>query len=80
VDTRFGTWNVRSLCKAGSLITVATETAKYKQYLVGVQEARWDRGDTEPTGECTFFYGRTENHELGKGVLYIRESHQQLIG
>jgi hypothetical protein len=25
MDIRFGTWNVRSLCKAGSLMTVAKE-------------------------------------------------------
>jgi hypothetical protein len=43
---------------------------------MGVQEVRWDRGGTEPAGECTFFYGKgNENSELGtsffvpKGIL-----------
>jgi len=35
-DMRFGTWNVRSLYRAGSLITAARELARYKSDLVGV--------------------------------------------
>jgi hypothetical protein len=41
---RFGTWNVRRLYRAGSLMAAARELARYKLYLVGVQEVRWDRG------------------------------------
>jgi hypothetical protein len=33
-------WNVRSLCWAGSLKTVAREVEKYKLELMGVQEVR----------------------------------------
>jgi exonuclease III len=47
MDMRFGTWNVRSLYRSGSLKTVARELAKYKLDLVGVQEVRWDKGGTE---------------------------------
>jgi hypothetical protein len=32
------TWNVRSLYKAGSLVTVSKELSKYTLDLVGVQE------------------------------------------
>jgi hypothetical protein len=33
---------------------------------VGVQEVRWEGGDTEPVGEYTFFYGKgNEIRELG---------------
>jgi hypothetical protein len=38
-----GTWNVRSLYKAGSLTAGARELAN-KLYLVGVREVRWDKG------------------------------------
>jgi exonuclease III len=62
MDMRFGTWNVRSLYRAGSLMTVSKELSKYKLDLVGVQEVRWDRGGTKPAG--AFFYGEgNENHE-----------------
>jgi hypothetical protein len=40
---RFGTWSVRSLCRAGSLTAAARELARYKLDLVGVQEVRWVR-------------------------------------
>jgi hypothetical protein len=57
MDLRFGTWNVRSLCRSHSLKMVATELGKYKLDLVGVQEARWDKGGTERAEDYTFFCG-----------------------
>jgi hypothetical protein len=36
MDTRFGIWNVRSLYKAGSLVTVLKGLSKYKLDLVKV--------------------------------------------
>jgi hypothetical protein len=42
-DMSFGTWNLRSMYRSGSLMKVARELAKYKLDLVGVQEVRWDK-------------------------------------
>jgi hypothetical protein len=39
-NMKFGTWNVRSLYRSGSLMTVDRELARYKLDLVGVQEVR----------------------------------------
>jgi exonuclease III len=47
MDTRFGTWNVRSLYRSGSLKMAARELGKYKLDFVGVQEVRWDKVGTE---------------------------------
>jgi hypothetical protein len=53
-------------------MTVSRELARYKLDLVGVQEVKWEGGDTEPAGEYTFFYGKWNKiHELGTGFLFI---------
>ena len=57
-DILLGTWNVRSLYRAGSLMAAARELAKYKLDLVGVQEVRWDKEGTVKAGNCSFFYGK----------------------
>jgi hypothetical protein len=58
MDMRFGTWNVRSFYRIGSLKTVVRELGKCKLDLVGVQKARWERGGTEWAGDYIFFYGQ----------------------
>jgi hypothetical protein len=77
----FGLWNVRSLYRAGSLMTVSRELFKYKLDLVGMQEVRWEGGGIEPVGAYTLFYGKgSDKHELGTGFLCLIESYQQLRG
>jgi exonuclease III len=67
MDMRFGTWNVRSLHRIGSLTTEARELGKYKLDVVGVQEDRWEKGDTERAEDYTFFYGQ------GNGGSSVRD-------
>jgi len=52
---RFGTWNVGSLYRAGSLRAAARELARHKLDLVGVEEAKWDKGGTVRAGDYIFF-------------------------
>jgi hypothetical protein len=65
MDMRFGLWNVRSLYRAATLMTVSRELSRYKLDLAGVQEVRWGGSGTETDGEYTFFYVKgNEFHEL----------------
>jgi hypothetical protein len=54
-DMRFGTWYVRSLYRTLSLTTGASELARYKLYIVGVQEVRWDKERTVRAGGFYIF-------------------------
>jgi hypothetical protein len=56
MDMRFGTGNVRSLYRTGSLKTAARGLGKCKLDLGGVQEVRWEKGGTERPEDYTFFY------------------------
>jgi hypothetical protein len=46
-----GTWNVRSLYRAGSPTAMTRELARYKSDLVGVQEVRWDKEGSVRAGD-----------------------------
>jgi hypothetical protein len=52
---RFGTWKVRSLYRAGSVVTVSKELSKYKIDLAGVQ-VRWEGHKLN----THFFYAKWE--------------------
>ena len=73
---RFGTWNVRSLYRSGSLRAVARELARYKLDIVAVLEVRWDKGNAEGAGDYILFYGKlNESNRLGTGFFV----HQRVV-
>jgi exonuclease III len=71
---RFGIWNVRSLNRSGSLMTVVRALARYKLDLVGVQEVRWDKGGTVRAGDYTFFYEKGNESSIGNRFFCTAEN------
>jgi hypothetical protein len=78
---RYGTWNVRSLCRVGLIKSTVGELEKYMLNLVGVQEVRWEGVGYQIAENDIFFYGKKSvNYHLVTAILYIIESFQQLKG
>jgi hypothetical protein len=70
---RFGTWNVRSIYRAGSRTAASRELKIYKLDLVGVQEIMWDKVGTVKAGDYNYFYGKgNDNHQLTLILLMWR--------
>jgi exonuclease III len=68
MDMKFGTWNVWSLYRTGSLKAVASELAKCKLDPVAVQETRCNNAGSEPADDYTPFSGnQNANNHLGTG-------------
>jgi hypothetical protein len=70
MDMRFSIWNIQSLYRASSLLTLSKKLSKYNSDLVGVNMVRLQDGATEAAGEYTIFYGKlNENTELGMDLF-----------
>ena len=66
---KLGTWNVRSLYRAGSLKAATRELGRNNLDVVRVQ-VRWDKGGTVRERDYDFFYGKgNDNHQLGTGFF-----------
>jgi hypothetical protein len=74
---RFGTWNVRSLYRAGPLRTITRELFKYKLDLVGVQVVTEIVTAPNQKKNAHFYMERgMRTMSWVQAFLYIKESSQ----
>jgi hypothetical protein len=72
-EVRFDTWNVRNLYSSGSRTAVTRELERYKLYVVGVQEVRWDKRSALRAGDYNgFLWKRKRNNISERDFLHHR--------
>ena len=75
-----GTWNVRTLHKAGKFDNAIQELNAYKLDLLGMGEVRWTgSGKTEKEGNVLYYSGGEKN-EYGVGILVAKKHARSVMG
>lgn len=71
LETRIGTWNIRTLYKAEALKNIMEGVEKYKVPIVAIQETHWLGIGNVQSGNSTIFFSGKESgkHELGVGFI-----------
>lgn len=81
--TRIGTWNIRTLYKAGKFAQVSGEMHRYNLKMLGLCETRWNgTGQTRlMSGDTIIYSGHEEGHPHVHGValLLTPETAQALL-
>lgn len=77
---RYGTWNLRSLYKPGSLKCITSVIKEYNVELVSLQEVRWSGSGYLKSDSMTVFYSGNDNgrHEYRVGFI-VKESLLKLV-
>jgi hypothetical protein len=74
MDMEFGTWNLSSLYRSGSLTAATRELARYKLDLVDMREVRWGkRGHSKRRG---FLRNTKRNSLIGNRIFYTQQLRQ----
>lgn len=66
---RIGTWNVRSLYKAGKLYNMKKEMERLKVNIMALSEVRWNGAGTLRTDEQQTIYSGKAIHSKGVGIV-----------
>ena len=78
--TKFGTWNVRTLCQSGNLTQVLREMDNYKLGILGISEMRWTAsGRMTSDGKMVIYSGQEEKYQSGVGMILKKEAARSLI-
>ena len=83
--TLFGTWNVRTMYKAGKAAQIAAEMTTYNLSILGLCETRWiESGCIRlSTGQTVLYSGHEDSnapHTEGVGFMLTPQAAKSLIG
>ena len=83
--TLFGTWNVRTMYKAGKAAQIANEMTTYKLAILGLCETRWTESGCMrlSTGQTVLYSGHNHAdapHTEGVGFMLTKQAAKSLIG
>ena len=68
-DTKFGTWNVRTLMQPGKLDNIKREMERMEISLLGISECRWKGAGTIQSDKYRIIYSGGTTHERGVGII-----------
>jgi len=77
-DLQIGTWNVRSLFKAGALTTSLSCLERYEIDITAIQEVRWTSSGSLKSQGLTLFYCGLDKHEQGLGIIVKEYLHYNI--
>jgi exonuclease III len=77
----FGTWNVQTLFKTASLISLLSQLKEYRLGITALQETRWQGKDIMDMKSHTLFYsGKVEGtRELGVAFIVERSTKRSIL-
>ena len=80
IKVRIGTWNVRTLHRAGKTKNLFKEQKQLSVNIMGINEMRWTGCGITRQGDYTIIYSGGSKHLLGVGVVMDKTTAKSLAG
>ena len=77
---KIGTWNVRTLFKAGQYDNLKVEMEDMKLDILGISETRWSNEGKISEKDYTMVYSGAEKHQYGVGIMMKSSIADSMIG
>lgn len=77
---RIGTWNIKTMLKAGKMEEVAKEMNKYKMEIIALQEIRWkEEGKIDKENYTMFYGGEPKQGRNGTGFMISKKFRDKVL-
>jgi hypothetical protein len=79
-ELRIGTWNVRTLYKAGQYENLLSEMSALNLDILGIAETRWNDDGRISNDQYEFIYSGGEKHQHGTGIMMKKSVASCMVG